>query len=100
MLPVVAGEASTRRHIFAYAVVLAVVAAVAPPLAGMASLFYTVVAGGLGLVFVWLSWQVLRTPDGDTAQTAARRLFTFSLLYLFLLFAVILAEWGFSGLAA
>ena len=66
----------------------------------MASLLYTVVAGALGLVFVWLSWQVLRTPDGDTAHLAARRLFAFSLLYLFLLFAVILAEWGFSGLVA
>ncbi len=100
MLPVVAGEASTKRHILAYAVVLAVVAAIAPPLAGMASLAYALIAGGLGAVFVWLAWQVYRMPDGDAAKLPARRLFAFSLLYLFLLFAVILAEWGFSGTAA
>ena len=34
-------------------------------------------------------------PDGDAAKRPARRLFAFSLLYLFLLFAVLLAEWGF-----
>ena len=39
-------------------------------------------------------------PEGDTAKLPARRLFTFSLLYLFLLFAVILAEKGLTGLAA
>jgi protoheme IX farnesyltransferase len=66
----------------------------------MTSFTYAAVAGGLGVVFVWLSWRVLRTPDNDGQHLAARRLFTFSLLYLFLLFAVILAEWGFAGRVA
>ncbi len=100
MLPVVAGEASTKRHILAYAVVLAVVAAVVPPLIGMSSPVYALIAGALGVVFVWLSWQVFRMPESDVAKLPARRLFTFSLLYLFLLFAVILAESGLAGWAA
>jgi protoheme IX farnesyltransferase len=100
MLPVVAGEASTQRHILGYSVVLAVLAAVAPPVVGMASIAYTIVAGALGAVFVWLAWQVWRMPEGDTAKLPARRLFGFSLLYLFLLFAVILAERAFAGMAA
>ncbi len=100
MLPVVAGEASTKRHILAYAVVLTVVAALLPPLVGVTSWTYAVIAGGLGVVFVWLAWAVFRMPAGDTAKLPARRLFTFSLLYLFLLFAVILAEKGLTGIAA
>jgi len=99
MLPVVAGEASTKWHILAYAVVLAVLATVAPPLAGVTSWTYAVIAGGLGAVFVWLAWQVFRMPADDAAKLPARRLFTFSLLYLFLLFAVILAERGLTGIA-
>ncbi len=100
MLPVVAGEASTKRHILAYAVVLAVVAALLPPLTGVTSWTYAAIAGGLGAVFVALAWAVYRMPEGDAAKLPARRLFTFSLLYLFLLFAVILAEKGLTGLAA
>jgi protoheme IX farnesyltransferase len=100
MLPVVAGEATTKRHILAYAVVLAVVAALLPPLTGVTSWTYAVIAGGLGAVFVGLAWQVFRMPAGDAAKLPARRLFTFSLLYLFLLFAVILAEKGLTGIAA
>ena len=100
MLPVVAGEASTKRHILAYAVVLVIVATVLPPLAGVTSWTYAVIAGGLGAVFVWLAWAVFRMPADDTAKLPARRLFTFSLLYLFLLFAVILAEKGLTGIVA
>ena len=100
MLPVVAGEAATKRYILAYAVVLAVAAAVLPPLAGVTSWTYAAIAGGLGAVFVWLAWAVFRMPADDAAKLPARRLFTFSLLYLFLLFAVILAEKGLTGLAA
>jgi protoheme IX farnesyltransferase len=100
MLPVVAGEATTKRHILAYAVVLAVAATLLPPLAGVTSWTYAVIAGGLGAVFVALAWAVFRMGEDDAAKLPARRLFTFSLLYLFLLFAVILAEKGLSGLAA
>ncbi len=99
MLPVVAGEASTKRHILAYAVVLAVVASLLPPLTGITNWTYAVIAGGLGAVFVWLAWAVYRMPADDAAKLPARRLFTFSLLYLFLLFAVILAEKGLTGIA-
>jgi protoheme IX farnesyltransferase len=99
MLPVVAGHAATKRQILGYAVVLAVVAALAPPLTGMASVGYGVLAALLGAVFVWLAWTVARMPESDAVMLPARRLFTYSLLYLFLLFAGLLAEWGFAGAA-
>jgi protoheme IX farnesyltransferase len=60
----------------------------------MASLIYGVIATALGAVFVALAWRVWRMADDDTFMRPARQLFTFSLLYLFLLFVVLLAERG------
>ena len=81
MLPVVSGAAETRRQILIYAVLLAPLA-LAPALIGMTSMAYGIVAGALGLNFVRLSWALYRRPD----DAAAKRLFAFSILYLFLLF--------------
>ena len=81
MLPVVAGEAETRRQILIYALLLALLAMV-PTLIGMTSMVYGVGVAALGMNFVRLSWVLYRRPD----DAAARRLFAFSILYLFLLF--------------
>ncbi|HBD50926.1 MAG TPA: protoheme IX farnesyltransferase [Alphaproteobacteria bacterium] len=81
MMPVVAGEAETRRQILIYAVLLAPLG-VLPAFIGMSSLLYGAVAAGLGLNFIRLSRALMRSPD----DAAARRLFGFSIVYLFLLF--------------
>src|SRR5437016_1136350 len=84
MLPVAAGVEATKRQILAYSVPLAVVG-VAPYFLGMASAFYGLAAALLGAVFVVLAWKVYRMDTGDAFMGPARRLFAFSLLYLFLL---------------
>jgi len=89
MMPVVAGEASTRRQIFGYSLALAA-AGFAPVLFGVAGVLYAVVAAALGAGFVWLAWRVLVTPEGEYAS--AKKLFGFSILYLFGVFAAILIE--------
>jgi protoheme IX farnesyltransferase len=91
MMPNVAGEASTKRQIFAYAVILAPVA-VLPSLMGYASIAYGVVAALLGAGFVWYSWKVLRMPESDREMKPAKALFGYSLLYLFVVFAAYLAD--------
>jgi protoheme IX farnesyltransferase len=53
---------------------------------------YGAVAAILGAAFVALAVQVWRAREGAGAEAAARRLFGFSVLYLFLLFAMLLAE--------
>ncbi len=92
MLPVVAGVPRTKRDIVIYSVVLTVFSALAPPLAGLATWNYGAIAGALGVVFVWLSVMVARMPADDRDMRPARQLFTFSMLYLFLLFAILLVE--------
>jgi protoheme IX farnesyltransferase len=89
MMPVVKGEASTRRQILAYSVVLAL-AGIAPYFIGMAGVIYLATAGFFGLWMVWLAFRVVASPAGD--KTYPKRLFGFSILYLFALFAAILIE--------
>ena len=91
MMPNVAGAASTRRQIFAYALIVAPVA-VLPALLGYVSPVYGVLSGALGLGFVWYAWQVLRMDDSDTVMKPAKKLFAYSLVYLFAIFAIYLAD--------
>jgi heme o synthase len=91
MLPVVAGPDATRRQILIYTALFLPIC-VAPYFIGMAGLMYLVVALSLGAVFAYLAWQVYHVRDGREADAAAKRLFLFSILYLFALFAVLLGE--------
>jgi protoheme IX farnesyltransferase len=101
MLPVVAGIPATKRQILLYSVLLAL-AGLAPAAFGFASLRYGALALLLGAIFVLMAWQVFRMPESDVTMRPARRLFAYSLLHLFLLFAMLLAErgLGFTGLPA
>jgi protoheme IX farnesyltransferase len=91
MMPNVAGEASTKRQIFAYAVLVAIVG-VLPWAFGYAGAAYGVAAIALGAGFVWYAWVVLLMPSGDRAMKPAKALFAYSLLYLFAIFAIYLAN--------
>jgi protoheme IX farnesyltransferase len=88
MLPVVAGQKATRNQIFAYSFPMAA-AALAPFALGMTSWLYGGTAIALNLVFLALAFAVWRNPATEAAaMKPEKRLFAFSILYLFLLFAV------------
>jgi len=91
MMPNVAGEASTKRQILAYSVVLAV-SGLLPVWLGMSGWIYGAVAAITGLSFVWLAVRLWRAPDGADMRRAARALFTYSLSYLFVLFLGLLTD--------
>jgi heme o synthase len=91
MLPVVAGPTETRRQIWLYSLVL-VPLAMSPSIVGLGGIVYATVSAGAGAVFLYLAWRVRTITQGREADQAARQLFGFSILYLFLLFAVLLAE--------
>jgi protoheme IX farnesyltransferase len=95
MLPVVSGDASTRRQILLYTLIL-VPLGIAPWGLGYTGALYGITATVMGVVMVTLGWQVLR--EIRPAERASRNLFAFSILYLFLLFAVLLVERGWGGL--
>ena len=92
MMPVVAGQRSTRNQIFGYSLILAAVA-IAPFALGLAGSVYGVAAIVLSLVFSVLSLQVARSKTTRPDEMAAeKRLFKFSILYLFALFAALVAD--------
>jgi protoheme IX farnesyltransferase len=98
MMPNVKGADHTRLEILIYSVLLAPLGLL-PYALGFASLLYGVLAATLGMLFVALAFRVYRLRHGEAAETAAKQLFAFSILYLFLLLAVIVAEHGL-GLAS
>ncbi|MFN5107295.1 MAG: heme o synthase [Bradyrhizobium sp.] len=91
MLPVVAGPDATRLQILLYTVVLVAIALAPWPL-GDFDAIYGVTSLVLGAGMLWLAIEVYRRREGTVANRATRRLFAFSILYLFALFAVLLAE--------
>jgi protoheme IX farnesyltransferase len=91
MLPVVAGANATRLQILLYAIVLTAVATAAWPL-GYFGPAYGVISVVMGAGLLWLALEVFRQREGAAAVRAARRLFGFSILYLFALFATLLVE--------
>jgi protoheme IX farnesyltransferase len=97
MLPVVAGPAETRRQILLYSLSLLPVGA-APWLLGYADAIYGATALMAGGVMVVLAWRLWAEGSGQRAARLAKRLFGFSILYLFVLFAVILIEGVLAGL--
>jgi protoheme IX farnesyltransferase len=92
MLPVTAGNRVTRQQIFAYSIVMAA-AAVAPWPLGETGAIYGVAAAALSLLFVALSWPVLvNRAEEPAAMQPERRLFKYSILYLFALFGALVAD--------
>lgn len=99
MLPVVAGPAETKRQIFAHAVLLAPTG-VSPWLIGASGPIYGLAALVAGAMMVSLAWRLLRARDEKIADRTAKKLFGFSLSYLFVLFAVLLVDhWVWPSLA-
>lgn len=89
MLPVVAGERETRRQILLYSLLLVPVT-LSPWAFGLAGPLYGATTAVLGAIFLGLAFRIWRT----TGDRAAKHMFAFSILYLFLLFALLLAERG------
>src|SRR6476619_3121661 len=94
MLPVVKGEDETRRQVLIYSLILAPLGC-APALVGLGGGLYTVAAGFLGAFFVMFAYACYTERVGPEAERAAKNLFAYSVLYLFLLFAALLVEQGF-----
>ena len=87
MMPVIAGEASTKRQMLFYTLILFPVA-MAPYFMGFAGMLYGAVAGLLGLFFIFTSIRVMR----DETHKSAKLMFGFSVFYLFALFLALMLD--------
>lgn len=89
MLPVVVGERGTKLQMWLYTLIL-VPATLAPVYLQMSGWVYGIAAALLGIVFIWHMWRVWQ----DTAK--ARKLFFYSIFYLFAIFAFLGLDRAFS----
>ena len=90
MLPVVAGRAETKRQILLYAALLAPLTLL-PWVLGLVGALYGIVATLLGLLLIICALRLRREPE-EAGDRAARQMFGFSVLYLFLLFALMIVD--------
>ncbi|WP_033920394.1 heme o synthase [Sphingomonas sp. 37zxx] len=92
MLPVVAGERVTRQHVGLYTIPMAA-AVIAPWPLGLTDWIYGTVAVATTAIFAVLALIVTmrRTQPGD-AMTPEKKLFKFSILYLFILFGALVVD--------
>jgi protoheme IX farnesyltransferase len=88
MLPVVSGAAETRRQILLYTLLLAPLG-VAPWFLGYAGTAYGIAAAAAGAVMIALAFRIRGETRG---HAACKQMFAFSILYLFLLFAMLLVD--------
>lgn len=92
MLPVVAGERSTRIQIGLYTLPM-VAAAIAPWPLGLAGPLYGWAAVAMNAVFLLFAAQVtFRTTQADDAMLPEKRLFKYSILYLFMIFGALVVD--------
>ncbi|MFZ4761854.1 MAG: heme o synthase [Alphaproteobacteria bacterium] len=91
MLPVVAGALSTKKHILAYSILLLPVS-LTPYAAGLCGGLYLAVASLMGLIFVAASYRLLTAKDEQKAQKTSMAVFGYSILYLFMLLAIMIID--------
>jgi len=89
MLPVVAGIKTTKTNIFVYAVILFIVS-LSPAFFGYFGLIYLLSSFFLGIYYVYLCYKLL--TDTDNEIKFAKKIFIYSILYLFLIFSIIIVD--------
>ncbi len=93
MLPNVAGVRTTQIHILLYSFVLAAVA-IAPYAIGFTGHIYGIVSVVFNIYFVYSAYKIFIANEfePEILRPACRKLFTFSILYLFVLFLTLLID--------
>ncbi|MEP4293580.1 MAG: heme o synthase [Rhizobiaceae bacterium] len=91
MMPNAAGEKSTRAQMLFYAVLLAPLSA-SPYLLGFSGALVGALSLALGLMFLWFTYRVWAIAGQDEKLTAEKKLFGFSILYLFVIFALLMVD--------
>jgi protoheme IX farnesyltransferase len=87
MLPITHGDRYTRLHVLLYTLILLAVSML-PFATGMSGVLYLAAALALGGVFIWYAFKVYV----DYTDRLAQQTFRYSILYLSLLFAALLAD--------
>jgi len=91
MLPVVSGVEFTKKNIFIYALILFPIT-ILPFYFNFAGLIYLIPALILGIIYIFLTYQLLKANNKTNEEKYSKKIFGFSILYLFLIFSLLLIE--------
>ena len=91
MLPVVLGVDFTKKNIFAYALILFPIT-ILPFYFNFAGLVYLVPTIILGTFYIFLTFKLLKANNKKDMGRISKKIFAFSILYLFLIFTLLLIE--------
>jgi len=89
MLPIVSGIKTTKTNIFVYAIILFFIS-LTPYFFGFAGIIYLVTSVVLGIYYVYLCYLLLIKSNED--KILSKKIFIYSILYLFLIFSIILID--------
>jgi protoheme IX farnesyltransferase len=91
MLPVIAGTKTTKINILAYALAMAPII-VAPYFFNFASLFYLSISSLMTGYYIFLCFNLFRAKNIKISNLIARKVFIYSIFYLFFIFLVLLID--------
>lgn len=91
MLPVVSGIEFTKKNIFIYALILFPIT-ILPFYFNFAGLIYLIPALILGIIYIFLTYKLLKANTKINEEKYSKKIFAFSILYLFLIFSLLLTE--------
>ena len=91
MMPNTVGEQSTRTQMLAYSALL-VPLSMAPCFLGVSGVLIGVLSGVLGVIFLSLTFRVWQIAGRDEEHHAEKKLFAFSIFYLFAIFALLMID--------
>ena len=91
MLPIISGVKTTKINILVYALIMLPVAS-APYFFNFGSLFYLVLSSIMTIYYVYLCYRLFKTKNTKKSNIIARKIFVYSIFYLFLLFVLILTD--------
>ena len=91
MLPITSGIRTTKLNIFIYALILFPIA-ILPFFLNYYGLIYLILAAVLSGYYVFISYKLFKEKDSILEKTLAIKLFSYSILYLFMIFTSILID--------
>ena len=94
MMPNVVGDNYTKRQIVYYSVIMSI-SVILPYYIEMVSILYLIPAIILSLIFIIISLQLLKSSDNQKQKKYSKKLFLYSILYLFLIYILFLIDYGY-----
>tara|TARA_B100001564_G_scaffold330882_1_gene316447 strand:+ start:265 stop:969 length:705 start_codon:yes stop_codon:yes gene_type:complete len=91
MLPIIAGTQKTKLNIFLYALAMTPIA-LAPYFFNFASLIYLTISFIMTTYYVFLCYRLLKEKNSKASNLIARKIFVYSIFYLFIIFLVLLID--------